>query len=47
MIPVDAQRMMAKRADATTVDQSGSNALYVSQPQAVAKVIEDTANSVD
>ena len=44
MIPVDAQRLMAKRAGATTVDQAGSHAVYVSQPEAVAKIIEDAAN---
>ncbi|WP_439615154.1 alpha/beta fold hydrolase [Shinella sp.] len=44
MIPVEAQRNMAKRAGATTVDQAGSHAVYVSQPEAVAKLIEDAAN---
>ncbi|MBK5655252.1 MAG: alpha/beta hydrolase, partial [Rhizobium sp.] len=43
MIPVDAQRIMAKRAGAKTVDQAGSHAIYVSQPQAVAAVIEQAA----
>lgn len=47
MIPVDAQRMMAKRAGATTVDEAGSHAIYVSKPAGVAKIIEDAANSVD
>jgi pimeloyl-ACP methyl ester carboxylesterase len=46
MIPVDAQRFMAKRAGAKTVDQAGSHAVYVSQPQAVAKLIEAAASSV-
>jgi pimeloyl-ACP methyl ester carboxylesterase len=46
MIPVPAQRMMANRAGAKTVDQSGSHAVYVSQPQAVAAIIEDTARGV-
>ncbi|MCV9999435.1 alpha/beta hydrolase [Pararhizobium sp. YC-54] len=46
MIPVEAQRGMAKRAGATVVDQAGSHAVYVSQPQAVAKIIEDAANGV-
>lgn len=45
MIPVDAQRLMAKRAGATTVDHAGSHAVYVSQPQAVAKLIENAANA--
>lgn len=46
MIPVPAQRMMANRAGAKTVDQPGSHSVYVSQPQAVAAVIEDAARSV-
>lgn len=47
MIPVPAQRMMANRAGAKTADQSGSHAVYVSQPQAVAAIIEDAARGVD
>jgi len=46
MIPVGAQRMMAKRAGAKTVDQPGSHAVYVSQPAAVAKFIEAAASGV-
>jgi pimeloyl-ACP methyl ester carboxylesterase len=46
MIPVPAQRMMANRAGAKTVDQSGSHAVYVSQPQAVAALIADAARGV-
>lgn len=46
MIPVPAQRMMAKRADAKTIDQAGSHAVYVSQPEAVAKLIEEAAKGV-
>jgi pimeloyl-ACP methyl ester carboxylesterase len=46
MIPVDAQRMMAKRAGAKTVDQAGSHAIYVSKPQAVAAIIEQAAKGV-
>lgn len=46
MIPVEAQRGMAARAGATVVDQAGSHAVYVSQPQAVARIIEDAANGV-
>lgn len=42
IIPVDAQRMMA---GATTVDQAGSHAVYVSQPQAVAALIERAAEA--
>jgi len=43
MIPVPAQRMMADRADAKTTDQAGSHAVYVSQPDAVAAIIEGAA----
>lgn len=43
MIPPDAQRMMAKRAGATVVEVKGSHAVYVSQPQAVAHLIEEAA----
>lgn len=39
MIPPDAQRGMAKRAGSTVVEEKGSHAIYVSQPQAVAKLI--------
>jgi len=43
MIPVPAQRMMANRAGAKTVDQAGSHSVYVSQPQAVAALIDAAA----
>ena len=43
MIPPDAQRMMSKRAGATVVEVKGSHAIYVSQPQAVAHIIEAAA----
>jgi pimeloyl-ACP methyl ester carboxylesterase len=43
MIPPDAQRMMSRRAGATVVDVTGSHAIYVSQPQAVAALIETAA----
>jgi pimeloyl-ACP methyl ester carboxylesterase len=46
MIPVPAQRMMANRAGAKTTDQAGSHAVYVSQPEAVAAIIEDAARGV-
>jgi hypothetical protein len=46
MIPVPAQRMMAKRAGAKTMDHAGSHAVYVSQPEAVAAVIKEAAKSV-
>lgn len=46
MIPPPAQRMMAERAGATTSEASGSHAVYVSQPAAVADVISRAARSV-
>ncbi|WP_275791617.1 alpha/beta fold hydrolase [Pararhizobium gei] len=45
MIPPDAQRGMAKRAGAKTVEIPGSHAVYVSNPKAVAEIIEDAANT--
>lgn len=47
MIPVEAQRAMAKRAGAKTVDVAGSHAIYVSKPDAVAAVIEQAAKGVN
>src|SRR6202049_2794338 len=46
MIPAAAQRLMAKRAGATVVEVKGSHAIFVSQPQAVASVIEKAAKGV-
>ena len=43
MIPADAQRAMSKRAGSTVVEVKGSHAIYVSQPGAVAKLIEEAA----
>src|SRR5207244_1154437 len=43
MIPPDAQRAMAKRASSSVVEVEGSHAVYVSQPQAVASLIEKAA----
>ena len=45
MIPPDAQRAMSKRAGSTVVEVKGSHAVYVSQPQAVASLIERAAKS--
>ena len=47
MIPPPAQRQMAKRANATVVESKGSHAIYVSQPQAVIKLIEQAAESTE
>ncbi len=46
MIPPDAQRFMSKRAGSTVVEVKGSHAIYVSQPEAVAALIEQAAKSV-
>jgi predicted RNA binding protein YcfA (HicA-like mRNA interferase family) len=45
MIPPPAQCQMAKRAGATVAEAKGSHAIYVSQPQAVIKLIELAAKS--
>ena len=46
MIPPAAQRLMANRAEATVAEAKGSHAIYVSQPQAVAELIQKAAKSV-
>jgi len=46
MIPPNAQRFMSKRAGSTVVEVKGSHAIYVSQPEAVAALIEQAAKSV-
>jgi pimeloyl-ACP methyl ester carboxylesterase len=46
MIPPQAQRSMAKRAGANVQEVKGSHAVYVSQPSAVASLIEKAAKSV-
>ena len=43
MIPPPAQRLMSKRAGSTVVEVAGSHAIYVSQPNAVAALIEKAA----
>ncbi len=43
MIPLAAQRFMSKRAGSTVVEVGGSHAIYVSQPEAVAALIERAA----
>jgi pimeloyl-ACP methyl ester carboxylesterase len=43
MIPPPAQRVMSERAGSTVVEVSGSHAIYVSQPAAVAALIEQAA----
>ncbi len=46
MIPPPAQRLMSKRAGSTVVEVAGSHAIYVSQPHAVAALIEEAAQGV-
>ena len=46
MIPPEAQRAMSKRAGSTVVEVKGSHAIYVSQPKAVAALVEQAAKSV-
>jgi pimeloyl-ACP methyl ester carboxylesterase len=43
MIPLPAQRFMSQRAGSKVVEVAGSHAIYVSQPEAVANLIEDAA----
>ena len=45
MIPIDAQRLMSKRAGSTTTEVPGSHAIYVSNPAAVAAITETAARS--
>ena len=47
MIPPAAQRFMAQRAGSTVVEERGSHSIYVSQPRAVAALIETAAKGVD
>ncbi len=46
MIPPDAQRAMSRRAGSTVVEVKGSHAIFVSQPRAVASLIESAAAGV-
>jgi hypothetical protein len=45
MIPLPAQLFMSERAGSTTMQVPGSHAIYVSNPQAVATIIETAAGS--
>jgi hypothetical protein len=45
MIPPPAQRLMSKRAGSKVVEVAGSHAIYVSQPGAVAALIEEAAEA--
>jgi pimeloyl-ACP methyl ester carboxylesterase len=44
MIPPPAQRSMAERAGATVAEAAGSHSIYLSQPAAVAELIEQAAS---
>ena len=46
MIPPPAQRDMSARAGSTVVEVAGSHAIYVSQPEAVAELVEKAASEV-
>jgi pimeloyl-ACP methyl ester carboxylesterase len=46
MIPPEAQRAMSKRAGSTVTESKGSHAIYLSQPEAVAAIIRQAAQSV-
>jgi len=46
MIPPQAQRLMSQRAGSKVVEVSGSHAVYVSQPKAVADLVERAAKGV-
>ena len=46
MIPPPAQRFMSERAGSTVVEVAGSHAIYVSQPNAVAMLIESASQGV-
>ena len=46
MIPPPAQREMSTRAGSETVEAAGSHAIYVSQPEVVADLIERAASKV-
>src|SRR5436305_3881045 len=46
MIPPPAQRFMSERAGSTVVEVAGSHAIYVSQPSAVAALIETAVKGV-
>lgn len=46
MIPPPAQHLMSKRAGSTVVEAKGSHSIYVSQPAAVAGLVEKAALAV-
>jgi pimeloyl-ACP methyl ester carboxylesterase len=46
MIPPPAQRVMSARAGSTVVEVEGSHSIYVSNPAAVAELVEEAASEV-
>lgn len=46
MIPPDAQRFMSQRANAKVSETAASHSVYISQPEAVAAIIETTVKGV-
>ncbi|NML63443.1 alpha/beta hydrolase [Massilia sp. RP-1-19] len=46
MIPPPAQQFMSKRIGASVEEVPGSHSVYISQPQAVAKLIERAAQEI-
>ena len=46
MIPPPAQRAMSARAGSTVTEAAGSHAIYVSQPAAVAELIQTAVNAM-
>jgi len=47
MIPPPAQQFMSKRIGAKVVGVPGSHSVYVSQPAAVVKLIEQAAKDIE
>lgn len=45
MIPPDAQRFMSKRAGSSVIEVKGSHAIFLSQPEVVARLIEAAAQA--
>jgi hypothetical protein len=46
MIPPDAQRFMSQRAKAKVSETAASHSVYISQPEAVAAIIETADKGV-
>jgi hypothetical protein len=46
MIPPDAQRLMSQRANAKVSETAASRSVYISQPAAVAAIIETAVKGV-